>query len=62
MLHPVLTDWQSSNRLPISVVYRRQRHVPANVRIFADFVAGLFPQLTPGDTRAARAYYDDIGH
>lgn len=43
-LRPILTDWQSPDRYPISVVYRQQRHVPATVRVFADFVAGLFPR------------------
>jgi LysR family transcriptional regulator for bpeEF and oprC len=47
MLRPILTDWQGPNRCPISVVYRQQRNVPANVRVFADFVAGLFPRLAP---------------
>lgn len=50
MLRPILTDWQGPSRHPISVVYRQQRHVPANVRVFADFVAGLFPRPRPSDT------------
>ncbi len=51
MLRPILTDWQGPGRHPISLVYRQQRHVPANVRAFADFVAGLFPRPNP-DGRA----------
>lgn len=60
-LRPILTDWQSPDRYPISVVYRQQRHVPANVRVFADFVAGLFPRPTrqqPGAERCPqRSHY-----
>ena len=49
-LRPILTDWQDANRHPISVVYRQQRLIPPSVRIFAEFVPGLFPRLTPRDT------------
>jgi LysR family transcriptional regulator for bpeEF and oprC len=55
MLRPILTDWQDPSRHPISVVYRRQRNVPANVRVFVNFVARLFPRLAPGDTTSSDA-------
>jgi LysR family transcriptional regulator for bpeEF and oprC len=43
-LRPVLQDWQRKDRYPISVVYPQNRHLSAKVRVFADFVAGLFPR------------------
>jgi LysR family transcriptional regulator for bpeEF and oprC len=55
VLRPILTDWQGPNRHPISVVYRQQRHLPANVRVFADFVAGLFPRRPPTDTNCSNS-------
>jgi LysR family transcriptional regulator, regulator for bpeEF and oprC len=43
-LQPVLADWLLRDRVPISVVYPQSRHLSAKVRVFADFVAGLFPR------------------
>jgi LysR family transcriptional regulator, regulator for bpeEF and oprC len=43
-LRPLLQDWQGGGRYPISVVYPQNRHLSAKVRVFADFVAGLFPR------------------
>jgi len=43
-LRPVLQDWQRRDRYPISVVYPQNRHLSAKVRVFSDFVAGLFPR------------------
>ena len=43
-LRPLLQDWQRRDRYPISVVYTQNRHLSAKVRVFSDFVAGLFPR------------------
>jgi len=43
-LRPILPDWQRQDRYPISVVYPQNRHLSAKVRVFSDFVAGLFPR------------------
>ncbi len=43
-LRPLLPDWQRRDRYPISVVYPQNRHLSAKVRVFSDFVAGLFPR------------------
>jgi len=43
-LAPILQDWQRQDRYPISIVYPQNRHLSAKVRVFADFVAGLFPR------------------
>jgi LysR family transcriptional regulator for bpeEF and oprC len=43
-LQPILPDWQRRDRYPISVVYPQNRHLSAKVRVFTDFVAGLFPR------------------
>jgi len=43
-LRPLLQDWQRRDRYPISVVYPQNRHLSAKVRVFSDFVAGLFPR------------------
>lgn len=43
-LRPILTDWQRPDPYPISVVYPQSRHLSAKVRVFVDFVAGLFPR------------------
>jgi len=43
-LRPLLQDWQRGDRYPISVVYPQNRHLSAKVRVFSDFVAGLFPR------------------
>ena len=43
-LRPILEDWQRKDRYPISVVYPQNRHLSAKVRVFSDFVAGLFPR------------------
>ena len=46
-LRPILTDWQREERYPIAVVYPQHQQVPAKVRVFADFVARLFPGPRP---------------
>jgi LysR family transcriptional regulator for bpeEF and oprC len=43
-LVPVLADWQTSAKLPMSVIYPQNRHLSPKVRVFVDFVAGLFPR------------------
>jgi len=43
-LVPLLEDWRTPARYPISVVYPQNRHLSAKVRVFSDFVAGLFPR------------------
>ena len=43
-LAPILQDWQRRDRYPISIVYPQSRHLSAKVRVFSDFVAGLFPR------------------
>lgn len=43
-LRPILQDWQPKSGYPISVVYPQNRHLSAKVRVFVDFVAGLFPK------------------
>jgi len=43
-LRPILADWQRTDPYPISVVYPQNRHLSAKVRVFSDFVAGLFPR------------------
>jgi LysR family transcriptional regulator for bpeEF and oprC len=43
-LQPVLADSLPRDTVPISVVYPQSRHLSAKVRVFADFVAGLFPR------------------
>jgi LysR family transcriptional regulator for bpeEF and oprC len=43
-LRPILQDWQPKTGYPISVVYAQNRHLSAKVRVFVDFVAGLFPK------------------
>jgi LysR family transcriptional regulator for bpeEF and oprC len=43
-LRPLLQDWRGGDRYPISVVYPQNRHLSAKVRVFSDFVAGLFPR------------------
>ena len=43
-LRALLPDWQRRDRYPISVVYPHNRHLSAKVRVFSDFVAGLFPR------------------
>jgi LysR family transcriptional regulator for bpeEF and oprC len=46
-LRPLLQDWQRRDRYPIWVVYPQSRHLSAKVRVFSDFVAGLFPRRRP---------------
>lgn len=46
-LVPILRDWQTPMRLPISVIYPQNRHLSAKVRAFVEFVAGLFPRRRP---------------
>jgi LysR family transcriptional regulator for bpeEF and oprC len=43
-LVPLLEDVRTSQELPISVIYPQNRHLSPKVRVFADFVAGLFPK------------------
>jgi LysR family transcriptional regulator for bpeEF and oprC len=47
-LRPLLQEWQRPDRYPISIVYPQNRHLSAKVRVFADFVAGLFPRVRRG--------------
>jgi DNA-binding transcriptional LysR family regulator len=46
-LVPVLTDWPDET-FPLYVYYPSRNHVPAKVRAFIDFVAGMMPGLRPG--------------
>ena len=46
-LRPILHDWRSTEKAPIAVVYPQNRHLSAKVRVFVDFVAGLFPRAVP---------------
>ena len=41
-LKPLLTEW-NTNSVPLSVVYHQTRHLSAKVRVFVDFLAGMFP-------------------
>ncbi|MBN3776125.1 LysR family transcriptional regulator [Burkholderia sp. Ac-20345] len=43
-LEPVLTDW-CDETFPLYVYYPSRNHVPAKVRAFIDFVAGMMPGL-----------------
>jgi len=43
-LVPVLTDWPDET-FPLYVYYPSRNHVPAKVRAFIDFVAGMMPGL-----------------
>jgi DNA-binding transcriptional LysR family regulator len=43
-LEPVLTDWPGET-YPLYVYYPSRNHVPAKVRAFIDFVAGMMPGL-----------------
>jgi LysR family transcriptional regulator for bpeEF and oprC len=43
-LQAVLEDWRPRDTAPLSLVYPQNRHLSAKVRVFADFVAGLFPR------------------
>lgn len=43
-LVPVLGDWQTTAMVPMSVIYPQNRHLSPKVRVFVDFVAGLFPR------------------
>jgi LysR family transcriptional regulator, regulator for bpeEF and oprC len=47
LLQPVLEDWNDGAWWPVSVVYPQHRQPTAKIRAFTDFVAGLFPQVTP---------------
>ncbi|MCA8276281.1 LysR family transcriptional regulator [Burkholderia sp. AU30280] len=52
-LEPVLTDWRDET-FPLYVYYPSRNHVPAKVRAFIDFVAGMMPGLqsrAPGEGR-----------
>ncbi|WP_423395455.1 LysR family transcriptional regulator [Burkholderia sp. LMG 21824] len=52
-LEPVLTDWRDET-FPLYVYYPSRNHVPAKVRAFIDFVAGMMPGLqskNPGGCR-----------
>lgn len=39
----VLADWPAP-RLPISVLYPQQRHLAPRVRVFVDWVAGIYAE------------------
>lgn len=41
-LEPILTDWPDET-FPLYVYYPSRAHVPAKVRVFIDFVAGMMP-------------------
>ncbi|MBI4193463.1 MAG: LysR family transcriptional regulator [Betaproteobacteria bacterium] len=43
-LKPLFTDWDTLKR-PVFLVHPHKRHVPAKVRVFADFVDTLFQDL-----------------
>jgi LysR family transcriptional regulator for bpeEF and oprC len=43
-LIPILDDVRSTSQVPISVIYPQNRHLSPKVRVFVDFVAGLFPR------------------
>jgi LysR family transcriptional regulator for bpeEF and oprC len=43
-LVPVLEDVRTSLQVPMSVIYPQNRHLSPKVRVFVDFVAGLFPR------------------
>jgi LysR family transcriptional regulator for bpeEF and oprC len=43
-LVPVLEDVRTSLQVPMSVIYPQNRHLSPKVRVFVDFVAGLFPK------------------
>lgn len=47
LLQPVLEDWNEGAWWPVSVVYPQHRQPTAKIRAFTEFVAGLFPQVTP---------------
>jgi len=47
LLQPVLEDWNDGAYWPVSVVYPQHRQPTAKIRAFTEFVAGLFPQVTP---------------
>ena len=44
MLKPILTDWSTLER-PVFLVHPHQQHVPAKVRVLADFMQQLFARL-----------------
>lgn len=44
-LVPILDDVRTTLTTPISVIYPQNRHLSPKVRVFVDFVAGLFPRL-----------------
>jgi len=41
---PILTDWPDET-YPLYAYYPSRSHVPAKVRAFIDFVAGMMPEL-----------------
>jgi LysR family transcriptional regulator, regulator for bpeEF and oprC len=46
LLQPVLPGWSTTRS--VSVAYPQNRHLSAKVRVFVDFVAGLFPKVRRG--------------
>ncbi|WP_175956849.1 LysR family transcriptional regulator [Burkholderia sp. BCC0405] len=52
-LEPVLTDWRDET-FPLYVYYPSRNHVPAKVRAFIDFVAGMMPGLQSRDPGGCR--------
>jgi hypothetical protein len=51
----VLEDWNEGAYWPVSVVYPQHRQPTAKIRAFVEFVAGLFPQVTPDRVPALSA-------
>jgi LysR family transcriptional regulator for bpeEF and oprC len=43
LLQPVLEDWNEGAWWPVSVIYPRNRQPTAKLKVFIEFVAGLFP-------------------
>lgn len=54
-LEPILTDW-SGETFPLYVYYPSRNHVPAKVRAFIDFVAGMMPGAQPQGRGSARVH------
>lgn len=48
LLKPILPAWSTTR--PISVAYPQNRHLSAKVRVFTDFVVGLFPRQRTSPT------------
>lgn len=59
-LVPVLTDWPDET-FPLYVYYPSRDHVPAKVRAFIDFVAGMMPGAPSAEAFQPRAILPDTG-